>query len=664
MSDPTPAAVVTSPEVERDSRAAATNPPRAPLVLRVGVTGHRPDPTKGRSLPDETRLRATIREILQNISDAVHGVVQASGAEFDLSVVDAQPHQSHVRVVSALAEGADQWITDEALELGYDLQCPLPFPREEYEQDFENPKAKAEFQRLLKRASAVLELDGQVNRDPAGVRKPSSAAYEAVGRALLNQTDLLVAVWDGKPSQGRGGTGAVAADALQRGIPMVWVIWSSPDTWVLRLPEWRLVQRSADIQGDTERLKEQVQSLLLPPAEPDTAEQGRPTTKREQYFDETRKHGNALHGWWQVFLSLSTGEIFTWTRFKALLAGAPFRVRDFEEATRADWEKEAERSLLDTHQPHAAAPRLAALIDASYLRHYAWANRLSVYYANLYRSAFVVSYLLAAAAVFLALFATAAGLTFERGLIFTAFELLAILTILALTSYGRHRHWHERWVDYRMLAERLRLARCLALLGGGGQQVSLAPHLATYGNPAATWMHWHYQSIERAAGLPAVRFTTPYLEASQTFWLTNLIEDQIKYHRDTGTRYKKMDDRLHNLGAALFVATLVACGLHLFGRQVSVGSWPIVLAAIFPAFGAALSAIRTQAEAQRLARRSFAMQKSLEQIRLDFASLPAREGEGHSQRLRQGADRVTELMVREMLDWRVVLLDRPLETHI
>jgi hypothetical protein len=643
----------------------AIHPPKAPLVFRVGVTGHRPDPDRGRPQPDVARLRLTIRAILQHIADAVDGVAQAHGEMFDRAGGSGpSPCGGTLRLISALAEGPDQWIADEAVKIGYELQCPLPFAREEYEHDFTDRTVKDEFARLLGKATAVLELDGQVDVGEDGARKPSSAAYEAAGRAVLNQTDLLLAVWDGKPPQGRGGTGAVVVEALQRGIPVVWVIWSSPEKWLLRLPEWRLVQRPADIEGDADRLKVQVQELLLPPEEADRAEHRRATTDRVHFFGETQKHGNPILGCWQVFLWVVTGEIFTSKRLNELRSAAPFRVESFEDGTRADWLDKCQGTLLDPERPHEAAPQLAAKIEYGYLRHYAWANLLSVYYASLYRSAFLVSYLLAAAAVAFALFPTAAGLNHRPGVVFTASELLAIVAILGLTWYGRHQHWHERWIDYRMLAERLRLARCLALLGGGGQPAALAAHLATFGNPAATWMHWHYRAIERAAGLPSIRLTGEYLKAAREFWLTNLIEDQIKYHRATGHRYKRLDETLHIAGSGLFAATFVACGLHLLTSRPFSAEWLIFYAAFFPALSAALSAIRTQAEALRLARRSHAMEKSLDQIKLDLASVPIRGQEGHSQRLRLAADRVTDLMVREMLDWRVVLLDRPLETHI
>jgi hypothetical protein len=55
---------------------------------------------------------------------------------------------------------------------------------------------------------------------PAETRE---AAYEAVGRFILDRCDVLLAVWDGKAARGRGGTGEIVALARARGLPMAWV---------------------------------------------------------------------------------------------------------------------------------------------------------------------------------------------------------------------------------------------------------------------------------------------------------------------------------------------------------------------------------------------------------------------------------------------------------
>jgi hypothetical protein len=233
--------------------------------------------------------------------------------------------------------------------------------------------------------------------------------------------------------------------------------------------------------------------------------------------------------------------------------------------------------------------------------------------------------------------------------------------ILLLILRGRYRHWHERWIDYRTLAERLRLSRCLLLFGGGGQQVSLAEHLASYGNPAATWMHWQYRAVERAAGLPNAKFSEDYLHGCRTYWIERLIAGQIGYHESNRKKYQRMESCLNGAVAVLLVAAVGVCVWEL--THGGSHEWPLLLSAFLPALGAAIAGVRSQAEAQRLARRSIAMNRSLERMKSILAEAPARSGEGNSQAIRIVVDRVAELMAREMLDWRVILADRPLEVH-
>ncbi|MEY2438480.1 MAG: hypothetical protein QOF97_3316, partial [Acidimicrobiaceae bacterium] len=46
------------------------------------------------------------------------------------------------------------------------------------------------------------------------------AAYERAGRAVVETSDVLVALWDGGASRGRGGTAEMVAYARERGVPV------------------------------------------------------------------------------------------------------------------------------------------------------------------------------------------------------------------------------------------------------------------------------------------------------------------------------------------------------------------------------------------------------------------------------------------------------------
>ena len=54
---------------------------------------------------------------------------------------------------------------------------------------------------------------------PLAERLP--ATFEAAGLTMLALSDILVAVWDGKPAEGRGGTGQIVEEAARRGAPIV-----------------------------------------------------------------------------------------------------------------------------------------------------------------------------------------------------------------------------------------------------------------------------------------------------------------------------------------------------------------------------------------------------------------------------------------------------------
>ena len=294
-----------------------------------------------------------------------------------------------------------------------------------------------------------------------------------------------------------------------------------------------------------------------------------------------------------------------------------------------------------------------------------------MYYGNLHRSAFVLNYLLGASAVFLALICIALSITGRDQSGWIIAELIVIIGILSLTATGRKRKWHQRWIDYRTLAEWLRLSRCLILFGGGTKQLVYEGHLSSYGNPTLTWMYWHYRAVERAAGIPPVSFSDTYLQSCQELWRDRLILGQIDYHRSNFSRLKKMDNRLHKSGEHLFILTLIACLFHLLHVWVEnhpkfdwiphlAGGWMVLLCAFLPALGAAYAAIRSHGELQRLAQRSKAMEETLIKMQTEFAQIDTTGESLNSTKLRYHADRISDLMTNEMLDWRVVFQDRPL----
>lgn len=117
--------------------------------------------------------------------------------------------------VSCLAAGADSIFATAVLEAGGTLEVILPAV------DYRARKVKPEhaplFDSLLARATTVQVMP---------YAEAGRAAYEAANAALVLSVDELLAVWDGQPSTGRGGTADVVAFARANGVP-VHVIWPS-----------------------------------------------------------------------------------------------------------------------------------------------------------------------------------------------------------------------------------------------------------------------------------------------------------------------------------------------------------------------------------------------------------------------------------------------------
>lgn len=54
--------------------------------------------------------------------------------------------------------------------------------------------------------------------------EPSEKAYWSAGQEIVNQADRLLAVWDGQPAAGLGGTADVVRYARAQG-KLVTIIW-------------------------------------------------------------------------------------------------------------------------------------------------------------------------------------------------------------------------------------------------------------------------------------------------------------------------------------------------------------------------------------------------------------------------------------------------------
>jgi len=122
---------------------------------------------------------------------------------------------------TSLARGADQLFAEIL------LRRKIPFvvvvPSAGYETTFEVNVDRERFEILCAAAVRLVRLDF-----PA----PTEAAFLAAGRRVVDEAEMVFAIWNGLPAAGTGGTGDVVAYALAQGKRLIHL-----DPWTRKVLE-------------------------------------------------------------------------------------------------------------------------------------------------------------------------------------------------------------------------------------------------------------------------------------------------------------------------------------------------------------------------------------------------------------------------------------------
>jgi hypothetical protein len=560
-----------------------------------------------------------IRDVLRQMDECGRALLAGDGDCF----ADVAPRR---RFVSPIADGADQIAAEVALELGWELQAVLPFARDAYRASLASDEARTKFDRLLARATCRLELPGDPDH--------GLDAYVMTGRATVAHCDVLIAIWDGLPPRGRGGTGEVVQLALTRGTAIVHVpmspggdtriLWSAFDPTVVTVADDPSVARPLD-PSDVETL---LRGLLMPPSD-----------QQEQHFLKR-------------FLRERLRRIRTRIEYPLLLTAAgvrPFRARDLtsrhaEAQIRDEWQ----RYRVGCVEAHNISSPLDLLEEA-----YSWADRLATHFAQTYRSGHIFNFVLGGVAVCLGLAAfMAPHLKFEEA----ALELLLTLAIILNAVIGSREEWHRRWLDYRQLAERLRPMRSLKLLG-----IAAPDPPGTETNPIARrWIDWYAGGIWRGMGCPSGSIDRACAARLAKAIADHEVEPQVGYHQRNSRQIELLDHRLEQTGFVLFSATVVVTiatliGLGLGSEFVNTyGNWFTLVSAGFPALGTAVFGIRFQGDFGGDAVRSMATADTLRQIDHELRK------DVTLSRAADLAEQAARIMLSDLDEWRLVNQQRDL----
>ena len=651
-------------------------PGRPVLAFRIGVIGHRWDRLQPAGPAAGVAGLAAAGTLEAGLVNAVQPVL-ASLASY-LGAIAEEPRNGYqvgaaarLSVVSGLAEGADRIVARSGLRQGYQLTAVLPYAREEYRKDFDGswtapswsrPGADTEFDELLGLATAVIETDGAPGRYDA---------YEPLGHAVLSQSDILIVIWNGQGGRGPGGTANLLAEARREEIPIVRIDPSRPERVWLEEGSQPDEGVSLGLQG----LWARIDRLIKAPDQSGLSGQA-DAEAREAFWAERPVRGY-LGKAFQLFV-----EHFEQLQSRAAAAFKPtmplwFRVirfwgrpqlpADYTAAARSAWYARFGGQLAPSELVSRVVERLAPL--------HGRLDLLGQYYADRYRSAYTVIFSLAwVAAVAAVAGLIAHGAHSPLALVFAWLELGVILGILGLTFWGKRRRFHEKWIDYRLLAEQVRHLAFLWPIGATSSAARLPVELAP-GDPRACWTGWLYRALVRDLGFGFGQYSAAHAEACRRFLRSEEIPAQRAYHARLAARYRRVSHAVHVRTDWLFGAAAVVALLHVVGaphwlagglgggaealasRELAIAAVLTVLSVFFPARAAALHGWVGQSDLSAAALRSADIAIRLGEVERAMDAAVATD----SRSLRIAALRASRIMESELGNWRTASVSRPLQ---
>jgi hypothetical protein len=365
----------------------------------------------------------------------------------------------------------------------------------------------------------------------------------------------------------------------------------------------------------------------------------------ETYLSERERRWNFCP-WFPLLLWVFGGRALRWD---------DFRLPAFLADTRVQWKS------YFTIVPDDKAQRPA--IETILLPAYSAANHLSVYYSLLYRSTYVFNFAFAAVAVMLALGGIFIHDPETKSYLVLA-EFAVIMAILFTWLYGHNQQWHQRWLDYRRLAESLRHMRILAPLGSGGPIDRSGRRLMV---DEQDWVHFYAWSLRRLLPIPNCTIDAAYLAAVRDAVRSAEIAGQLQYHVGNQKRMRKLDHRMHAAGQWLFGVTGGLCLLFLCivwtvgiphgdpsSTEHILGAFTFITA-LLPTLGSALGAIHFQGDFKTVAAQSKRTALRLAEIDKTLATEPPAFA-----KLTDRIEKVSDVMMADLLEWQTIFRTRPL----
>lgn len=454
---------------------------RGPLPIVVGVSGH--------------------RDLRQEDIAALEGLVR--GIFEDLM---ARYPASPLVVISPLAEGADRLGARVALDCGAQLVVPLPLPRQLYEDDFETESSRREFEELLGRCDQWFELPllpGITHNDIREAGHARSEQYGALGAYIVQNSQMLVALWDGVDPTQKNGTGDVVAFNVQ-GVP----------------------ERFAPPRSMLNPIERDPVFHIVTPRRSNPLPNGDPLTVRTIYPQEYEHEQKALDTLDVVFRNTDS--------FNRDLHQLAARIAPVAE--------QSARGLLPDRTAETL-PRSLRATRTLFAGADAMADHFSRYTNDTLKRLFL---LVAAAAVIFDIYTH----LWPGGWWMLLGYLLLLVGTWFVVRRSEQGGFQSRYLDYRALAEGLRVQFFWNL---AGVRDSVADFYLHKQHTELDWIRyairiWDIPAVrDRAEGEEECGTLDQRLELVQQHW----VEDQFEYYRRAAGREEKKMHRLEGRGGRL-----------------------------------------------------------------------------------------------------------------
>lgn len=586
--------------------------------------------------------------------------------------------RSRVRLHSLLVDGIDQMGAELALARNWDLVAPLPFGAELNLAINSKPLLAADAATLCRgepasdpqvdaRARKIRSITASArlfelsDRDEeveslflATLHHPedraAAQAFDALcsdnvglaGRVMIERTDLIIAVWDGRIYNLPGGTGHTVATALAMGTPVLIMNPLSPQQWSIHTrPEelGHLAIRDNDRALEHARLEAMIKAAVLA--------DGWDMAALEQ--ERWRGRSSRAFGFYRRIERVFGGS--------ARVSG-PLRVE--YEMPDAIATGSAASLLATADQVLAGDDQVARGLRDTVLPMFAWADGVASRLSDAYRSGMCFNFLLAALAVIVGMAYFPLGLA-EWKWVFASVELLFLCGILVITYAGSRLGWHRRWFETRRVAEYMRHAPSLLLLG-----VSRATGRWPRGQ-SMEWPEHFARHCLRNVGLPRIRLTRAYLRACLGDAVLPHVTGQRAYHEAKAARLETVHHRLDKTASACFslaVLSVLAYLLLKIGgtsgllpKHWSHATSPLFtfLGVAFPTLGANIAGVRYFGDFERFGAISRVTAEKLGEIETRIGLLLS--GSDDAVTYEAAADlvhAVDEAVVDEIENWQAV----------